>query len=440
MKNMDDLKIINGAVYQNGDFYKTNVYIKDGKITAVSSEDRPTKDTYDAANAMVLPGFIDPHVHFSLDVGGHTTADDFASGSRTAAFGGVTTFVDFLDPTSNARDLKEAFEKRRKLSESSTLDYKLHATMKNPEGPLEKYVTTMRELGLDTLKVFTTYSESGRRTQDIAIKRLLELTKSHGFLLLAHIENDDLITLKDSFTHEDLTKSRPSESETVEALKLADFVKTTGGRLYMVHMSSGHTLKALKHRHSDILNSRFFVESCPQYLLFTRDCLHKKNGHLYTFAPPLRSGMERHYLQKHFEAIHTIGTDHAPFMKKEKEKAHLKDIPLGIGSIEHTFNVLYHRFGKALIDKMTLNPAKRMGLFPKKGILQKGSDADIAIVKSRDPYHINANHSACDYSLYTGLEVSTTIVSTLSRGRFILKDGQFIKQKGQFIKGEGIDD
>ncbi|MGM0436574.1 MAG: dihydroorotase [Bacillota bacterium] len=436
---MDDLKITNGAVYMNGDFYRVNVYVKDGRISALTDDVREAKETYDASGAMVLPGFIDPHVHFSLEVGAHKTADDFESGSRAAAFGGVTTFVDFLDPTATVDALEKAFEKRIEEAKASTLDYKLHATLKSPEDSVESYVNAMRRLGLDTLKVFTTYSDSGRRTGDEAIKQLIGLTVPHKFLLLAHIENDDLITLNKDFTHEDLPKSRPSESETLEALKLADFVKETGGRLYMVHLSSGHTLKALKHKFPGILNTRFFVESCPQYFMFKRDCLHKKNGHLYTCAPPLRSMMEQHYLRNHFEDIHTIGTDHAPFMKQEKEETLLKDIPLGLGSIEHTFNVLYHLKGVSVIDKMTVNPAKRMGLFPKKGVLKVGSDADIAIVKLREPYKIKANHSACDYSLYEGLEASTQIVSTISRGRFVVKDGVFTKQKGEFLRGEGID-
>ena len=437
---MDDLKITNGAVYMNGDFYKVNVYIKDGRISALTKNEREAKETYDANGSMVLPGFIDPHVHFSLEVGSHKTADDFESGSRAAAYGGVTTFVDFLEPTATVNALEKAFEKRKEEARDSTLDYKFHATMKAPEDSLESYVKAMRSLGLDTLKVFTTYSDSGRRTGDEAIRELIRLTVPERFLLLSHIENDALINLNKDFTHEDLPKSRPSESETVEALKLADFVKETGGRLYMVHLSSGHTLKALKHKHSDILNTRFFVESCPQYFMFRRECLHKKNGHLYTCAPPLRSMMEQHYLRNHFNDIHTIGTDHAPFMKSEKEKPLLKDIPLGLGSIEHTFNVLYHLKGTSVIDKMTKNPAKRMGLFPKKGILKEESDADIAIVKLRSPYKIKANHSACDYSLYEGLEASTEIISTISRGRFVIKDGVFTRQKGEFLRGEGIDD
>jgi|AntRauTorcE11898_2_1112593.scaffolds.fasta_scaffold00116_8 dihydropyrimidinase len=439
-ETMYDLKITNGALYIEGRFQKKTLYIESGIIKELSEKDHPASETYDALGAMVLPGFIDPHVHFSLEVGTHKTADDFKSGSIAAAYGGVTTFVDFLDPTDTAKDLEKAFEKRLKKAKESVIDYKFHATLKNPKEILDKYVKTMRTLGLDTLKVFTTYSDSGRRTYDDDIKTLLSLTKKHNFLVLAHIENDVLITLDDAYTHEDLLKSRPSESEMKEALKLAGFVRETGGRLYMVHLSSGHTLNALIKHYDDILNKTFFVETCPQYLTFTSDALKGEDGYLYTCAPPLRSRVEQTHIKNHFKNVHTIGTDHAPFLSKEKRKKRLKDIPLGIGSIEHAFNILYRTFGDALIDKMTVNPAMRMGLYPTKGTLEKGSDADIVIVKKTEPYKIKAHHSSCDYDLYEGQEVSTHVVSTLSRGRFVIKDGIFNPQKGQWIKGEGIHD
>ncbi|MFP4077718.1 MAG: dihydroorotase [Candidatus Izemoplasmataceae bacterium] len=437
---MYDLRIIHGNVYHAGAFSRKNLYIENGTIKEISQSFHEAKESYDARGAMVLPGFIDPHVHFALKVGNHVSADDFRSGSVTAAYGGVTTFVDFLDPTATVKDLETAFERRLEEAKESVIDYKLHATLKNPEDPLDEYIKKMRALGLDTLKVFTTYSDSNRRTYDEAIETLLSRTRKDNFLVLAHIENDDLITLDDAFTHEDLAKSRPSESETTEALKLAGMVEKTGGRLYMVHLSSGTTLSELIHHYETILNTSFFVETCPQYLTFTREALHGKDGHLYTFAPPLRTRYEQSLIEKHFDRVHTIGTDHAPFLSEEKEKPKLRDIPLGIGSVEHAFNILYQKFGNTVIDKMTLNPAKRMGLYPRKGTLEVGSDADIAIVEKTAPYPIKANHSNCDYSLYQGQEVSTKIKATLSRGRFVIKDGTLIEQKGQWLKGEGIHD
>ena len=437
---MHDLKIINGNVYRQGAFEHTNLYVDDGLITGFSKEERPSKETYDAKGAMVLPGFIDPHVHFSLRVGGHTSADDFRTGSIAAAYGGVTTFVDFLDPTDTVEALERAFESRREEAAKSVIDYKLHATLKHPKSALKDYVDTMQRLGLDTLKVFTTYSDSGRRTYDEDIERLLELSKEKDFLLLAHIEKDALITTDPSFTHEDLAKSRPSESETLEAFKLADLVRKTGGRLYMVHLSSGNTLQGLKDKYADVLNQGFYVETCPQYLTFTRDRLHDADGRLYTFAPPLRTKREQALLKKHFDDVHSIGTDHAPFLSTEKAKERLEDIPLGIGSVEHAFNILYHTFGDPLIDKMTMNPAKRMGLFPKKGTLEIGSDADITIVEKTGERTIEQDHSACDYSLYKGKTVSTRILSTVSRGRFIIRDGTLEEKQGHWQKGRGIHD
>jgi len=430
---MFDLAVMDGLVYLDGKFVKTNVYTKDGIITKISKDHFDAKEYFIAKEKLVIPGLIDPHVHFNLDLGFIKSADNFYSGSVTAAYGGVTTFIDFLEPVSNKKDLIKAFNNRLEEAKDSVIDYKFHATVKNPKGKLEEITDEMKKLKISSVKLFTTYSNSNRRTYDPEIKQLLKLSKEKDFIILAHIENDEMINLDPSLEYSDLLASRRTESETTEALKLASFTKEIGGRLYMVHLSSGLTIKRLKEEYGDILNEKFFIESCPHYFTLSADLFKQSDGYLYTLAPPLRSKEEVELLKENVDSVYTIGTDHCPFLKAEKTHDLLKDLPLGIGSIEHSFNVMYSLFQEKIIDKMTKNVAKVHNLYPKKGVIRVGSDADMFIYNLNTPGKITENHSRCDYSVYEGKEVLGKVETTISRGKFIVKDGKFLGGKGKFL-------
>ncbi len=433
---MYDLAIVNGKVYFDNRYHKTNIYIKEGIIKDISPLLYKSAETFDAQGDLVFPGIIDPHTHFQLHLGRITSRDDFLYGTKAAAFGGVTTIIDFIEPVSNSIDLEGAFNKRVKQAKRSVVDYKLHACLMNPEGNIESIVKKMKELGMNTVKIFTTYSDSGRRTYDNEIIELLKQSKINDFLVTAHIENDELIDLNKNYTYKDLPKSRPTASETTEALKLAKYVKETGGNLYMVHLSSGETLRQLKENYEDILNKNLFIESCPHYFLFSEKKLKEKDGYLYTMAPPLRSQTEAKLLHKLIDDVYTIGTDHCSFNRRDKDVRYLKDIPLGIGGIEYSFNVLYQIFGDKIIDKMTINVAKTHKLYPQKGIISEGSDADMFIYHL-NPSFITKNHGFTDHTLYKNFPVKGEIVSTISNGKFIVKNGIFINRKGHLLNKGG---
>ena len=429
---MNDILLKNGLVYQNGKFERVNLAILGEKISYIGKDEVSAKEVVDVSNLKVLPGLIDPHVHFDLNCGRINSVDDFYYGSKCAIYGGVTTVVDFLEPTRNTEELEKSFYERLEQAKDCLVDYHFHACIKEPNGSLEEYVKTVLKFGMRTIKLFTTYTDTHRRTYDKDIIELLRLSKKYNVLITAHIENDDLIDLRDKYTYKDLCLSRPSFAETSEALKLAKYVRETGGNFYMVHCSSGQTLKALKEQFSDILNKNFYVESCPQYFIFNNSVLNEKNGKLFTFAPPLRSERERQLLVANYKDVISIGTDHCSFMKKEKDFPTLKGFPLGVGGVEHAFTLMYRRFGDEIIDKMSINTAKIQD-FPTKGELKVGMDADVSIFKDDDSMVINSNHGKCDYSIYEGLISAGEFVHVLRRGVFVLKDRKLIESKGKLL-------
>lgn len=425
--------IKNGSVYIEGKWELVNILIDGEHFAYIGKEEKEADEIVDATGLKIIPGIIDPHVHFALYCGTVTSVDDFESGSRSAAYGGVTTIIDFLDPTRNARKLERSFYDRLQLAKNCHVDYHFHACIKEPDSDLEQYVLMMKKLGMNTIKLFTTYSETRRRTYDPDIIKLLELTKKYNFLVTAHIENDELVSLKPEYACTYISDARPSECEYTEALKLAGFAKETLGYLYMVHCSSGETLRRLVEQYKDILGHHFFVESCPQYFTFNKEILNSEKGYLYTFAPPLRSKEEQDLLIKNIKYVNTIGTDHCSFMEKDKkEHPSLVGHPLGIGGIESSFIVLHKQFGDEIIDKMTKNIADLEG-FSQKGRISVGKDADLAFIKEVEEYPIGKPHGTCDYSVYEGIKVKEKIVHTMLRGEFILKDEQFLGGCGELI-------
>ena len=425
--------ITKGKVYIDGKWQNVNIFIKDGRFAYIGNDFLEAEEVIDAEGLKIIPGLIDPHVHFALYCGTVTSVDDFVTGSICAAYGGVTTIIDFLDPTRNAEELEQSFKERLALAEGCNVDYHFHSCIREPNGDLEQYVLKMKELGMNTIKLFTTYSETHRRTYDKDIIELLKLTKKHNFLVTAHIENDELVSLKPEYSCTYIAEARPSKCEITEALRLAGYAKDTDGYLYMVHCSSGETLKELIVQYNDILGKHFFVESCPQYFAFNKEVLDTEQGYLYTFAPPLRSKKEQELLIKNIDFVNTIGTDHCAFMSEDK-RTHpsLVGHPLGIGGIESSFLVMHKLFGDKIIDKMSANIADLEG-FSKKGHIRLGNDADLVFIKDVPEYPIGKPHGTCDYSIYEGIKVKEKIVHTMLRGKFILKDEVFLGGKGELI-------
>lgn len=432
---MLDLLIKNGLVFIDNKFQKTNIGVLDEHIFYLGDELKDAKEIYDASGKKIIPGLIDPHVHFALDCGTIRSRDDFYYGSKTAIYGGVTTIIDFLDPSRNAKELEKTFYERVELAKKCNIDYHFHACIKEPNGDLEEYVLKMKELGMNTIKLFTTYSETHRRTYDKDIIELLKLSKKYDFLVCAHIENDEMINRDESLLCTDISKARSEESETIEALKLCKYAQETGGNLYMVHCSSGRTLQKIVEQYKELLNKNIFIESCPQYFVFDNSVLSESDGYLYTFAPPLRDKESTKLLAENFSYLSTIGTDHCSFMKEDK-KSHplLKGHPLGIGGIENSYQVMHKLFGDEVINKMSVDVA-RIEHLPSIDGIKIGNFANLVILKD-EAITLKKPHGFADYSIYEGFVSDQKIISVISRGKFVLKDEKFLESRGQLVNCE----
>lgn len=424
--------IKNGLCYINDGWFRTNILIEDEIIKDISTNDFEADEVIDGTSYNIIPGLIDPHVHLSLDCGTITSRDDFESGSRSAIYGGITTIIDFLDPSKNIEELEESF-KRIKLGEESYIDYHFHGCIKEPDCDLEEYMKALLAKGIRTIKLFTTYSETHRKTNFEDIEKLLFLSKKYKFLVVAHVENDDSIIRNDTFLATDISKARPSKAELLDTLKLAELVKKTEGYLYIVHLSSGYTLTKLVEDYKELLGKNLFIESCPQYFYFDNSVLHQTDGCLFTFAPPLRNKEEKELLIRNIDYINTIGTDHCSFNKKDKQCIKkLNGHPFGIGGLETSFLLLHRMFGDKVINKMSKNIALLEG-FPKKGEIKIGSDADFVFYRNCPEYIVGKPHGNVDYSIYEGLNLGEEIVHVMNRGQFVLYNKKVIYKKGKYL-------
>lgn len=426
---MFDLGIINGRVYIDGGFVDTNVYINEGTIKKIDKCTFECEKTVNAEGKLVLPGFIDPHVHFSLDLGEFSSRDDFESGSRTAAFGGVTTFLDFTRPVFSHEEALVAIRERKKEAEKSCVDYSFHLTLGNFSGDVENLVKTCREEGLGSIKVFTAYSESNRRCSYEIIEKILK----NDILLMSHSEEDELVNpiWEEVATYEE---SRPVVAEMTSVEKLCRITEDRKGKLYIVHVSSGSTVEMVKDEFGPLLNKSIFLESCPHYFNLSSKFYCRNDGRIYLMAPPLRSREEVEKLKNNMDFISTIGTDHCPFMKEEKLKYERADkVPKGIGGIEHSFSLMYTLFGEKIIPKFTSSPAEIFGL-GKKGRIGEGFDGDIVVYDENISRAIDSGASRCDYSVYEDMKVKGKVITTISRGKIIMDKGIFFGGRGKFFR------
>lgn len=449
-----DLALENGTVCDGKELFRANLYVKGGVIALLSGSDLKFQaaDSLDCSGLFVLPGFIDPHVHLGLKSGKYVSSDDFDSGSALALSGGVTTLIDFLEPAGSLVDLSRFFALRAREASRSRVDYAFHATLAgSPDFRVGEFVRAVVDLGMPSIKVFTTYSRSGRRTDDGTLLELLYQSRTAGCVVLAHAENDEIILNRSQRAREsgcgELPFVRPTVSELAEVVKLVLFSKEANGQLYLVHVSSGDTLETLSRLNTDWKSSAK-LETCPQYLLLNDSSLAGETGYLNTYCPPARSERERRLLvAKLVEGIlDCIGTDHCPFTEREKLE-NRKDctyMPNGVGSLGLAFSTLNTFLEGDLVKIVRLlsrNPALLFGLYPSRASMRPGSIADLVVVERERPVRYkNSPFTRCDYSLFEGMELRGLVKVTVRGGEVAYREGRVLAKasSGRFLRREPI--
>jgi dihydropyrimidinase len=441
--------IRNGTIVTDTQQYLADILIENGSISQIAENLPSEPDTVkeiDAGDCYVFPGGIDPHVHMHLPTPAGYSADDFFSGSRAALMGGTTTFIDFVTPK-RGQSIIEALEIRKKEARTALTDYMFHVSPVEFSRNTEKELEQCIETGIRSFKVYMAYKANiGLHDKDI-LKVLKIVGKAKG-IVAVHCENGNKIeALRNRYAKKGFfgpkyhALSRPAESESDAVRKVLEMAKDVNCKVYLVHISSA---LALEHIHkAKQAGQEVYAETCPQYLLLDDS---KYDGDFrqtapFVISPPLRKKTDNKALWGALSdgILQSIGTDHCPFTMAQKEAGlhDFRNIPNGAGGVEHrlallyTYGVLEKRITlKQFVDLTSTMPAKIFGLYPRKGAIAIGSDADLVIWNPNHKSIISSatHHQNCDINIYEGMAVKGC-------AEFVIKGGEIAVRKGE-IKDE----
>lgn len=452
------MKIIkNGTLISSEKMRKADIAIHNNKISEISENISPKDEdeVYDASGCFVFPGFIDGHTHFDMDTGTAHTADDFVSGTKAAVIGGTTTIVDFATQE-KGQSLKEAYDIwMKKAKDKSSCNYRFHMAITDWNDRVKEEISKMPELGVTSFKMYMAYDNL--ISNDAEILACLQKIKEIDGVLGVHCENGTLIN--------ELTKEKIAAGETspsahpasrpdyveAEAINRLAYISTLAGHpVNIVHLSSLAGLNEI--RNARKRNQTITVETCPQYLLLDDHYydLNHFEGAKYVISPPLRKVEDNKALIQAIvdREIDTIATDHCSFnFKKDKElgKEDFRKIPNGAPGVEHRPQLIYtYLVEEGYIDVMRMcelmatNPAKRYGMYPDKGILEVGSDADIVIFSPDYEAVITWSKQIqnVDYTPYEGFKIKGQAKTVFVNGECVVQDGTIVKEnQGTYVLG-----
>jgi dihydropyrimidinase len=449
--------IKNGTIVTATDTYKGDVLVDGERIATIGTTLPVSADTIiDATGKYVVPGGIDCHTHLDMPFGGTTSADDFESGTIAAAFGGTTSIVDFAIQY-RGQTLHHAWETWMKKAEGkAVIDYGFHMIMTEVTDQLELEMDALVKEGVTSFKLFMAYP-GVFMVDDASIFKAMLRTGRNGGTICMHAENGGVIdvlvkqALAQGHTapkYHALTRPARAEAEaTHRAIALAEMADVP---VYIVHLSAAEALEMVTEARDRGLPA--YAETCPQYLFLSYDNYEEPgfDGAKYVMSPPLRvkEGQERLWRGLRFNDLQAISTDHCPFCLKEQKELGRGDfskIPNGAPGIETRMSLVYD--GGVGTGRISLNrfveltstsPAKIFGLFPRKGTIAPGSDADIVVFDPARRVTLSARtlHMKVDYNPYEGREVTGAAETVLSRGRLVVDKGRFVGRSGagRFIK------
>jgi dihydropyrimidinase len=456
-----------GMLVTSQDSFLADILIE-GELISQIGPDLQVADAeiVDATSKLIFPGGVDPHVHLDLPMFGTVSSDDHYTGTKAAAFGGTTTVIDFVSfdfPT-----LHESVQQWHWKAEKAAVDYSAHMNLTRFDDKIADEIPSLMEMGINSLKVFTAYN--GRlRLDDGSIFKTLRIGRETGTLVMLHAENGDVIEL---LTAEALSaghtspewhaKTRPAWGAVESALRAFALAAIADAPLYLVHMNTAGEMDML--RYARDRGVKVMGETCPQYLFFTEDELRRPDGAKWVCSPPVRTAADNARLWEGVqnESIQIMGTDHCPFFYdgtkailyegnpiaipgKELGAGDFTRIPNGLPGVEDRLPILWTTgVGSGRINAnqfvalTSTNPAKVFGLFPHKGALLPGSDADIVIwdPQTKVKYGVAKAHQRTDYNLYEGWDLIGYPEKVFLRGGLVVDRGEWKGKRGggRFLK------
>lgn len=447
--------IKNGRIVTAVDDYNADILIEDEKVSVIGATlDVEADKIIDASNKLVIPGGIDPHTHMELPFGGTSSSDDFHTGTRAAAFGGTTTIIDFAVQNKGESMIQGVDNWHKKAEGKTVIDYGFHLITTDFEDSHKAEMHKLINEGITSFKLFMAYP-GVFLVDDATIFRAMSAAGERGGLVCMHAENGIVINEiikrflakgRTAPKYHALTRPTKAEAEGVHrAIAIAEMAETP---VYIVHLSCTDALNQVREARDRGIMA--FAETCPQYLFLSiEDYGDGWDGAKYVMTPPLREKHNQAELWKglKMDDLQVISTDHCPFCMKEQKELGRDDftkIPNGAPGVEHRMSLIYNG---VVENRISLNrfveltstaAAKMFGMFPKKGTIAVGSDADIVIFDTEKDQTISAqtHHMNVDYSAYEGWKIKGAVETVLSRGRVVIENGECKVEagSGQFIK------
>ena len=452
-----DTVIRGGNIVTPGGSFTGDVGISGEKIAALgASLDTSGATVIDAEGHHVIPGVLDVHVHLELPFCGTVSSDDYLSGTRAAARGGVTTVIDFAIPSATGSLSEAADTWMKKAGGKSLIDYTFHICVTRYKDHRDQ-IAGMVARGFTTFKEFMIYESEGWQSDDAALFGTLELMKEHGAMLLVHAESSRVLDALIAQYHKPaLMKqhgavlhaiTRPNFIEAEAIQRVVQWCEATGGQLYIVHMSTAEGTNIIRAAQSR--GVKVLAETCAQYLVLDDSVFAQEDGHLFACCPQLKkpADVERLWRGLARGEISVISTDTCTFTREQKAmwEGDWTKIPMGMPGLETLLPLTYTKgvlAGRLSLEEMTrklsTNPARIMGLDHRKGAIRVGGDADIAIIHPTRTHTVDPDtmETNADWSPFEGWDLAGFSRTTLSRGEVIVDDYKVVGKagRGQWLK------